>query len=242
MELIQFSDRIWYLPGEQETDRLFLYYLKGDRSSAVIDAGNSGAHVEKLYRNLRENRLPLPDDTIITHWHWDHTFGLPYIHGTSIASQATNEKLGEVMKWQWTEEAMALREQSGEDIPFCNTCIRREYPDLSQIRVCQADKTVCAPEILDLGGITLHLIPRDSTHSRDALFVYVPEEAALFVGDADCKDYYDNGGRYDRERLKKMLLFLESLPYQHHFMGHDIPYTRESILLELREDLSLLDV
>lgn len=240
MDLIPFSDRIWYLPGEQYTDRPFLYYLRGDRFSAMIDAGNSNAHVEKLYRNLKANGLPLPEYTIITHWHWDHTFALPYIHGISIASELTNRKLQEVMEWKWTEAAMKAREQSGKDIEFCNTCIRREYADLFAIRVCQADRSISAEKTLDLGGLTLCLIPRDSTHSRDALFVYVPEEGALFVGDADCKDYYDNHGLYDRKRLEELLVFLESLEYQHHFPGHDVPYTKSEIMAELKEELRLL--
>ena len=241
MELIRFSERIWYLPYERESDRPNLFYVKGERCSAVIDAGNSQAHVEKLYRLLEENGLPLPEYTIITHWHWDHTFGLPFIYGTSIASARTNAKLKEVMAWEWNDAAMDAREKTGEDIEFCNTCIRVEYADLSEIRVCQADRAIDAPEALDLGGVTLHLIPRDSTHSRDALFVYIPEEAALIVGDADCKDYYDFGGMYEKHRLVEMLAFFDSLEYQHHLIGHDAPLTKAEALEELREDLKDLE-
>ena len=241
MELIRFSERIWYLPGEHETDRPYLYYIRGDRCSAVIDAGNSQAHVEKLYRNLEENGLSLPEYTLITHWHWDHTFGLPFIHGTSIASVPTNEKLKEVMGWAWNEEAMNQREMTGEDIPFCNTCIRVEYSDLSRIKVCQADRAIAEPEVLDLGGVTLQLLPSDSTHSRDALFVCIPKESALIVGDADCKDYYDYGGKYEKHRLEEMIAFFESLEYQHHLVGHDVPMTKKEVLEELRGDLTELE-
>lgn len=237
MELIRFSDRIWYLPYERETDRPNLFYLKGDVCSAVIDAGNSQAHVEKLYHLLEEKGLPLPEYTIISHWHWDHTFGLPFIHGTSVASAKTNAKLKEVMAWEWNDDAMNEREKTGEDIAFCNACIRVEYADLSEIRVCQADRGIDAPETLDLGGLILHLIPRDSTHSRDALFVYVPQEAALIVGDADCKDYYDNFAKYNKNRLEEMIAFFESLPYEHHLIGHDAPLTKAEALEELRTDL-----
>ena len=240
MELIRFSDRIWYLPFVSDTDRPNLFYLKGDSYSAVIDAGNSQAHVEELYRLLQENDLPLPELTIITHWHWDHTFGLPFIHGTSVATERTNAKLKAVMQWEWNEEAMNAREQTGEDIPFCNACIRVEYADLSQIRVCQADRAISEPETLDLGGLTLQLIPRDSAHSRDALFVYVPEESALIIGDADCKDYYDNNSKYDKNRLEDMISFLDSLEYTHYLVGHDVPMTKADALAELREDLKNL--
>ena len=237
MELIRFSDRVWYLPGEHETDRPYLYYIKGDACSAVIDAGNSQAHVEKFYRLLKEANLPLPRYTLITHWHWDHTFGLPFIGGTSVATARTNEKLREVMTWEWNDDAMNEREKTGEDIPFCNQCIRVEYADLSQIRVCEAHRSISAPQTLDLGGISLQLIPRDSTHSRDALFVYIPQESMLIVGDADCKDYYDNFSKYNKERLEEMIAFFESLEYEHHVLGHDEPLTKAAALEELREAL-----
>ena len=77
MELIKITDRISYLPGEQRTDRPLLYYIRGDRYSVAVDAGNSRAHVELFYSALTAAGLPLPKLTVLTHWHWDHTFGLP---------------------------------------------------------------------------------------------------------------------------------------------------------------------
>ena len=52
MELIKITDRISYLPGEQRTDRPLLYYIRGDRYSVAVDAGNSRAHVELFYSAL----------------------------------------------------------------------------------------------------------------------------------------------------------------------------------------------
>ena len=50
--LIQLSGRIWYYEGEEETDRPYLYYIRGDEKSAVIDAGNSERHVKSFYQAL----------------------------------------------------------------------------------------------------------------------------------------------------------------------------------------------
>lgn len=60
LSLVKVSDRIWYLPFEEETDRPCLYYIRGEKCSAAVDAGNSRAHVEKFYTCLREAGLPLP--------------------------------------------------------------------------------------------------------------------------------------------------------------------------------------
>lgn len=89
---------------------------------------------------------------------------------------------------------MLQRENTGEDIHFCNEKIMLEYEQLSQIRVRRADKSVKQDMTMDLGGVHLRAIPCDSIHSRDALLVFLPEERALFIGDADCKDYYSCGG------------------------------------------------
>lgn len=90
--LKRLTERVWYLPWEEETDRPNLCYLLGERHSLAVDAGNSPAHVGKLYRALEEQGLPLPDFTVLTHWHWDHTFGLGAIHGVGIASAKTQPK------------------------------------------------------------------------------------------------------------------------------------------------------
>ncbi len=235
--LIKLTDRIYRLPGQSETDQPNLYYVRGDLKSAAIDAGQSRRHVEEFYGALREEGLPLPSYTLITHWHWDHTFGLKYISGVSMASQLTKEKLEKVSRWSWTTETMRKREETGEDIAFCNECIRKEYPDLGMISVKTVDQGLDREREMDLGGVRLRLIPMDSPHSRDALLIYAPEEKALFVGDADCEDYYENNGRYDPNRLKKYLAFIRSLDFDLYCIGHDEPEGKQETIDYLSSQL-----
>ena len=237
--LIQLSGRIWYNEGEQETDRPYLYYIRGDEKSAVIDAGNSERHVKSFYQALEEKGFPLPEITVLTHWHWDHTFGMAYVHGKTIASEPTDQKLREVMRWEWTPEKMREREKSGEDIAFCNECIRKEYPDLSKIKVVPAGKNVLVPEEIPLGGVTLRLIPGDSPHTRDALYIFIPEERALGVGDAFCGDYYDGGGECDPEKVRAMLVLWETMPFDTVLPGHSPPCPREELVDWLTEEMGL---
>lgn len=76
MKLEQLTDRIFYYPHQPETDRPMLAYINGSRISLAIDAGNSAAHVDGFYGAFEAAGLKLPDMTVITHWHWDHTFGM----------------------------------------------------------------------------------------------------------------------------------------------------------------------
>ncbi|MDO5293891.1 MAG: MBL fold metallo-hydrolase [bacterium] len=235
MKLKKATSRIYYLPGNSDTDRPYLYYINGEKYSVAIDAGNSKKHVETFYQALTEAGLSLPKYTIITHWHWDHTFGLYYINGTSIGSEMTKDKLLKVSKWKWTNEKMQEREKTGEDIAFCNKCIQKEYQNLSDIQVKTVDIGIKKPIILDAGDIHIHLIPHDSTHSRDALFIFVPEEKSLFVGDGDCEDHYENNGAIDQSRLISMIRFIENLDFEHYFIGHDKPDCRDGALKYLHE-------
>ena len=93
MRLEQLTSRIFYYPHQPETDRPMLAYINGSRISLAIDAGNSTAHVDEFYGALAEANLKKPDITVITHWHWDHTFGMHHIHGLSAAHMKTNEML-----------------------------------------------------------------------------------------------------------------------------------------------------
>ena len=87
MELYRLTERVWYTSYEEERDRPALGYIKGDKFSVAIDAGHSDAHLNEFYDLLRKENLPLPSLTIITHWHWDHSFAMHCINGISIANE-----------------------------------------------------------------------------------------------------------------------------------------------------------
>ena len=199
-----------------------------------MDAGNSPHHVKAFYAALKAAGHPTPDITVATHWHWDHTFGLPAVKGLTIATRATNNALRQVQSWTWDEQSMEARLRSGEDIQACVDCIRREYADPEDIRVATADMEIESPVTLDLGGVTCRLIPQDSPHSRDGLFLHIPEEKALAVGDGESGDYYELDGAYDPAKKDALLSFLEGLDYDLALPGHQAPWSKEEELKTLR--------
>jgi ribonuclease HI/glyoxylase-like metal-dependent hydrolase (beta-lactamase superfamily II) len=236
-ELERVTERIYMLPGEDFAgrDRPFLYYIRGDKLRLAVDAGNSPHHVKTFYAALKAAGHPAPDITVVTHWHWDHSFGLRAVKGLTLATRATNEELRRIRKWEWDEDSMATRLSTGEDIPACNECICREYADPQTIHVTTARMEIEGPLAIDLGGVTCRLLPQDSPHSRDGLFVYIPEERALAVGDGESGDYYELEGGYAPERLEALLSFLESLDYDLALPGHRAPWTKEEQLSTLCE-------
>jgi glyoxylase-like metal-dependent hydrolase (beta-lactamase superfamily II) len=240
MELRKISNRIHYLPAEERTDRPVLGYIRGDKFSLAIDAGNSSDHVEKFYRELGISGLRLPDFTVITHWHWDHSFGMHAVSGKTVASYLTNEKLAEVQKWEWTDEAMKKRLQSGEDIEMCDWCIRLEYPDRTKIKVVTANVEFTGAITIDLGNIRCEIREFISTHSNDSVFVHVPEERIVFIGDADSGDYYQNRGEYDRTKLVEMIKVLEEIDVDIIMAGHDDTQPKAALVNYLKNEMNRL--
>ena len=241
MELKKISDRIYYLPAEERTDRPILGYIRGDTFSLAVDTGNSSVHVEKFYSELTGSGLRLPDFTILTHWHWDHSFGMHAVSGKTVACHLTNEKLTEVQEWEWTDEAMEKRLQSGEDIEMCDWCIRLEYPDRRKIKVVATDVEFSSAITIDLGGICCEIKEFVSPHSSDSVLVHVPKERVVFIGDAESGDYYQNNGEYDKTKLGVMIKTLEKIYADMIIPGHDDPQPKEAVMNYLKNIKNELD-
>lgn len=239
MKLKQLSERVYYLPSEEETDRPALGYIKGDNYSLRIDAGNSAKHVEKFENAVINMGLKLPDFTAITHWHWDHTFGMHCVSGKTIAGHLTNKKMKEVAQWEWSDEAMLQRLESGEDIEFCDVHIKLEYPNRNEIKVVPADIEFTDELTIDLGGVHCVMKTVGGPHSEDSVIMYIPEEKVLFVGDIDCEDFYNNY-EYDRKKLDDLIKVLEAIDFDIYVLGHAEPQKKEVVIKELKAELAKL--
>ena len=129
------TGHIYIHPAEHYTDRPNIGLIIGEEKALLFDAGNSKKHVEKLKAELSEQNLPLPEYVLLSHWHWDHSFGAKFWNAKIIAGTETNEELKKVAKWKWDEISMENRIKTGEDIVFCTEMIKREYPDRSEIEI-----------------------------------------------------------------------------------------------------------
>ena len=58
--------------------------------------------------------------------------------------------------------------------------------------------------------------------------VFVPEEKAIFVGDADCEDLYNNS-EIKLDRLNAYRDFINQLDFERYFIGHDLPDTKDGV-------------
>ena len=207
------TEHTYYRPAEPYTDRPNIGYVLGDEFSLLFEAGNSTANAEQLKSELNEQNLPLPDYVAVSHWHWDHSFGLSAWESVKIAGRKTNEKLLEVSNWKWDNASMDERIKTGEDIVFCTEMIKREYPSRENISVCAANITFENRMSISLGKITCELIHCKGPHAEDSIVCYIPEEKILFLGDSNCKDLYGKPWHFDIEHEEDFLENIAEIPY-----------------------------
>lgn len=230
MELKKINNKIFYYPHQPETDRPLLAYLKGDKIALAIDAGNSAAHVDEFYKALEAKGLRKPDITVITHWHWDHTFGMHHIHGLSIAHHKTNEFLE-------NEKIKLVDNSYTKFIKNDNEYLNREYANNTKIVVTLSDIEFEKELVLNLGGMTAKVFHAQSPHSEDTVLVYIPEEKILFLGDSTSEDFFNNG-YMDKDKLKALIKLIEYTDCQYCILGHTDPLTKYDLLIYLKSILS----
>lgn len=233
--MIKLTERIYYMPHSEETDRPILGYIKGDKFSLMVDSGNSKKHVELFVDEISRLEMPYPDFVAITHSHWDHTYGMQSLNSISIACHRTNKILENMCSWEWTDEAMKKRLETGEDIEFCDMMIRREYPDLSEIEVKTADIVFNERLRLDLGGITCELMRLESSHADDCVAVYVPEEKIIFIGDIISEDFHHGESKYYKDKLESLINDFKSIDFYTALFGHMEPFSKSDLISWLEE-------
>lgn len=227
MKLNRLSERIWYSDYEDERDRPSLGYIKGERFSLAIDAGHSADHLNEFYEALRENDLPLPELTVVTHWHWDHSFAMHAVNGLTVSNKRTDEYLKEFI----------VNRSPENDLKFLNLdpCIAREYENGREIIVERADIVFENSMSINAGDLNIDLFQCISAHTDDSTLVYVPEEKVLFLGDA-------LSGAFptyvpDKTLLREFVKVIEDSEAETFIGGHWPPFTRVSLLERLTGQL-----
>ncbi len=222
-------------PHDDRTNRPNLALVKGSRGCLAIDAGNSFRHASAF---LDELGITAPDYVVLTHSHWDHSFGLRRYHDSiSIATAEADLHLREMMLWKWDDAAMRSRVRTGVDIKFSDTYIRREYQDPGEIEVVPVVRTFTGSLTLDLGGVHCNLLQIENSHSDDGCVVLVPEDKMLFCGDIHGDDFHH--GWPPKQYLGKLEILvatLASLPFDTVVTGHDDVQDR-STFMDMLEDL-----
>ena len=227
MELKRLTEHMWYMPFEEERDRPNLGYVKGDGWSLAIDAGHSAAHTKEFYTLLAKENLPLPSLTVLTHWHWDHSFGMHAVKGLTLANEKTNRHLA-----AWKER---IEKNGPEEFFALHESIRREYGTNTEVIVKTADMVFSGEVTLELGGCTVKVIHAEAPHTDDSTLIYVDHDKTLFLGDSAGDDFFTGIKRADL--CRKLAGTIRELKPEICVEGHWVPVDPEDTLSDLMCDI-----
>lgn len=223
----QIGKRFWYITPVSSTDRPILGMVVGNNKTLMIDAGNSEDHANYFIKALADQEVPNPDMVALTHWHWDHIFGLSALrHITSIASKATKKEMEKLLPFSWSDEAIDARVQEGIEIEFCARAIKEEFKDHRNIEITLPDITFEKRLEIDLGGVTCIIQYVGGDHAQDSAIIYIPEEKILFLGDCIYPNLYAKKENYTVKETLRLLDVLEEFEADTYIPSHQKPISK----------------
>ncbi|WP_025706697.1 MBL fold metallo-hydrolase [Paenibacillus graminis] len=230
----QLSPHILIMHAEHETDRPVLAAITGERRTLLMDAGNSPGHAELFRQELAKRGIKPPELLVLTHWHWDHSFGLSAWQAPVIAHEGTAEALAGLSGRSWSDEDLAELVLAGILSEESVQHIRLEYGESREITVMKPDIVFSSNIAIDLGGVTCELSHVGGDHSADSCFLYIREDNVLFLGDALGPSIYGGPRRYSSTGFLKLLGLAYGYNAQWYVESHGVPMS----LAEFRADLA----
>jgi glyoxylase-like metal-dependent hydrolase (beta-lactamase superfamily II) len=205
MDFQKITSRIWYWKGDPERGWPNIVAILGDEKTLLIDAGASPEQAEQVKTAL-EKMGRKADFMVLSHWHWDHTFGLCAWEGTeTMAQEKTVAFLEEQQQYEWNDDALYWRMEQGIESEFNARMMKKEYPDLSKVKISLPKRYYVSEEDIDLGGVTCQVRHIPSDHALDHSIVYVPEDDFLFLGDCLNENIYCESWHYSHGRLSLLI-------------------------------------
>jgi len=165
--------RVYALSGFEFTEYYFV--VSDDRQELIgIDAGTRPDAAKAAYEALRAYAPNLPELTtvFVTHSHWDHVGGHTYF-------RALNPRLHFYARSNYGEE---IGRELGAPAVFDKQFFGEGF-SLDNVRSFKPDITIDRRTELRIGGTRIELIPVQGGETHDAMFIYLPDQGVLFVGD-----------------------------------------------------------
>ncbi|WP_214483134.1 MBL fold metallo-hydrolase [Bacillus sp. SM2101] len=219
--LKKLTERIYYMPHNNDTDRPILGLVCGDKYSLIVDSGNSPQHAKEFLAEVKSLNIPPVKYLVITHWHFDHVFGIKEMNLTTIGHENTKIKLEEMRNMKWDDASLEVYLQNGILNEFEISCIKKEIPERDSFLIGDLDITYKGSMAIDLGGINCIINDVGGDHTLESTVIYIPEEKVIFLGDCVYNGRYNGDYVFTKEKLFPMIDKIEKNDIEYYFCSHE---------------------
>src|SRR6195952_2237009 len=179
------TEHVWWYTPDDRSDRPALAIVAGSEACVLLDVGASPAHTRGFLEALEPLGLAPLRCAVLTHWHWDHSFGGAALDVPIAAHRLTAAELAREATLDFGDAALADRVARGEELAFCAEMIPIEIPDRSSLRIVEPTILFGDEGIdLQLGGVTCTVRRVGGDHAQDSCVMHVVEDRLLFLGGA----------------------------------------------------------
>ncbi|HEY3345855.1 MAG TPA: MBL fold metallo-hydrolase [Anaerolineaceae bacterium] len=238
MELQSYTPRVFWSLPDPLYDRPIMGAVVGERGTLIVEGGASPAHTAEFLAALGawvDLGAHPARFAALTHWHWDHVFGLGALNLPTLAHRETHRRIAGMARLDWRDAALDRRVAAGEETPFISTHLKLEMTNEERGRL-----VIALPDLIfddrvevDLGGITCQVIHVGGDHSPDSTVIFIPEERIVFLGDCLYSGFCPDGFTYTESRLFPLLDTLTALDAEIYLLAHlPTPFSRAEFAAE----------
>jgi glyoxylase-like metal-dependent hydrolase (beta-lactamase superfamily II) len=219
--LHQISEHVWWFTPDSRTDRASLGLVVGDKGTLMLDIGASPAHTREFLQILNDEGLPPPDSAILTHWHWDHSFGMDALKIPFAAHRDTAKNLQRLVSYDYSDQGLEDLVKRGIEVEFVrdHMIIELDNTQRHNLKLRQPDYIFDDKHHYDLGSASCEVLHVGGDHAIDSCIMYIPEDKVLFMGDCFYHTVYEEPGHYTKEALR-LIQKLESFDVEQYIVGH----------------------
>lgn len=228
--LKQLTSRIYYLPHNSETDRPILSAICGTNQTLIVDTGNSNEHATLFLSEIDQHQITNYHSVVLTHWHWDHSFGTNQMNLLTIAHEKTKMQLENIKEYEWSDNALDDRVKKGLENPFCSEMIKKEFGIHRNITITLPTVTFKENFEMDLGGIRCVIKHVGGDHSDDSSIIFVEHEKVLFLGDCLYPSIYTQQPQYKIDNVRHLLKNIEMFDAEIYILSHEAPLSKDDFM------------
>jgi glyoxylase-like metal-dependent hydrolase (beta-lactamase superfamily II) len=194
------KENLYRLEGTQGGNVAFLVTPKG---VLVVDSGTSFEEAEQIVKAIRKVTPQPIRYVVLTHYHGDHTIGLPVFPETAlvigqhlVARNIKENNIPRMQKYMESELPAAilklqekvekLKKEKTPDLAKAREELKSTEQELAAMKTMKPrlpDQTFARSMIINLGGETIHLIYPEPAHTNCNILVLFPKQKAVHMGD-----------------------------------------------------------